>query len=119
MLLPTMRMSETVSFVAESDGPDVSRSSFFVPNIVLGIDGIPLPGLPCASNNAGMLAKMATTNATAIEMRRLSARWDKCEFPNELRTVRRGMTLRRSCRDGCGTSSRCDACDLYGAGRNK
>jgi hypothetical protein len=51
-----------------------------VPNIVLGIDGIPPPGLPCASDNAGMLAKMATTNARAIEVRRLRARWDKCEF---------------------------------------
>jgi hypothetical protein len=51
-----------------------------VPNIVLGIEGIPLPGLPCASDNAGMLANVATSIATAIEVRRLSARWDKCEF---------------------------------------
>ena len=80
VLLPTIRMSDTDSFVAESDGPDVSRSSFFAPNIDLGNCGIPVPGLPCASDKAGKLANVATSIATTIEMRRLSARWDKCEF---------------------------------------
>jgi hypothetical protein len=80
VLLPTMRMSATFSFVAERDGPDVSRSSCFLPNIDLGNDGIPPPPMPCASDNAGMLAHVATSKAVVIEMRRLIARWDKCEF---------------------------------------
>src|SRR6476620_3616611 len=80
VLLPTMRMSATVSFVAESDGPDVSRSSCFLPNIDLGNDGIPPAPIPCASDKAGRLASVPTSIARAIEMRRLKARWDKCEF---------------------------------------
>ena len=79
VLLPTMRMSDTVSFVAESDGPEASRSSFFAPNIDLGNDGIP-PPIPCASNHAGMLANRTTIIARTIEVRRLKARWVKCEF---------------------------------------
>ena len=45
VLLPTMRMSATGSFVAESDGPEISRLSFFLPNIDegAGISGIPPP----------------------------------------------------------------------------
>jgi hypothetical protein len=80
VLLPTMRMSETVSFVAESDGPDVSRSSCFLPNIDFGSDGIPPPPIPCASDDAGVEAAVATSTASAIETRKLRARWDKCEF---------------------------------------
>ena len=80
VLLPTIRISDTGSFVAESDGPDVSRSSFFPPNIDLGNEGIPPPPIPCASDDAGRLAIMATIVARAIVMRMLSARWDKCEF---------------------------------------
>ena len=75
-------MSATGSFVAESDGPDASRSSFFEPNIDFGNDGIPppIPPMPCAGDSAGKLANVAMTIAAIIELRRLGARWDKCEF---------------------------------------
>ena len=80
MLLPTIRISDTGSFVAESDGPDVSRSSFFEPNIDFGNDGIPPPPMPWASDNSGRLANVATRIARVSEVRRLGARWDKCDF---------------------------------------
>ena len=94
VLLPTMRMSATGSSVAESDGPDVSRSSCFLPNIDLGIDGMPPPGMSLRERQRGHARHRGNEHCQGDRNAKMKCALGQVRVPNRLRTVRRGMTLR-------------------------